>query len=70
MFRLRHGSIDSYRQVSGIPLVCTLLVVVGGILGFGGVAVALAGIAVMLVDTGGSLWFLLATWRDSSFWDT
>jgi len=70
IFRLRHGSIERYRHVSGIPIVGTLLVAVGGLSGFGGVVPALVGIAAMLLDTGGSFWFLLATWGDSSFWDT
>ena len=70
IFRLRHGSIERYRHVSEISVVGTPLVVVGGLSGFGGVVSALVGIAVMLLDTGGSFGFLLATWKDSSFWDT
>jgi hypothetical protein len=70
IFHLRHGSMESYRHVSVFPCVGTLLVVVGGILGFGEVVWALVGIAAMLLDTGGSFWFLIATWKDTSFWDT
>ena len=70
IFYLRHGSMESYRFVSGIPLVGTLLVVVGGILGFGEVVWALVGIAVVLLDTCGSFWFLIATWKDTGMWDT
>lgn len=69
IYRLRHGSYDFYRHVSGIPIVGTILVVVGGLVGFGGVVSAFVGIAVMLIDTGGSFWLLLATREDSSFWD-
>jgi hypothetical protein len=69
IFHLRHGSIKQYRHVSGIPGVGTLLVVVGARSGFGGVVSAVVGVTAMLMDTGSSFWFLLATWGDSSFWD-
>ncbi len=69
IFRLRHGSIERYRHLSGIPGIGTLVVVVGGLSWLGGVVSAVMGIAVMLLDPGGSFWFLLATWGDSSFWD-
>ena len=70
IFHLRHGLIKQYHHVSGIPAVGTFLVVAGALSGFGGVVSALVGITAMLLDTGGSLQFLLATWGDSSFWDT
>lgn len=69
LFRRRRGSVEQYRHVSGLPLIGTLAVLAGGLLGFGAVVTALLGVAVMLVDTGGSFWFLLSTWKDSSFWD-
>ncbi len=69
IYRVRHGSTKAFQHVSGIPGVGSLLVVVGVLVGFGGVVPALLGITAMLLDTGGSFWFLLATWRDSSFWD-
>ena len=69
LFRWRYGSLEQYRHVSGFPMVGTILVVVGGLLGFGSVVTASFGLSAMLLDTGGSFWFLLATWNDSSFWD-
>jgi hypothetical protein len=63
------GSRSDDRNVSGVPVVGTLLVVIGTVLGFGSVLCALLGLVVVAVDTGGSLWFLLSTWRDGSFWD-
>jgi hypothetical protein len=65
----RHGSRDGYRHVSGFPLIGTVLVVIGVALGFGDIPTAVLGLVVMSVDTGGSAWFLIATWRDASFWD-
>jgi hypothetical protein len=69
LFRWRYGSLEQYRFVSGVPGVGTILVVIGGLLGFGSVVTASVGLAAMLLDTGSSIWFLLATWNDSSFWD-
>ena len=68
-FKARHGSLEGYRHVSGIPAIGTLLVVIAGITGFGQTETALVGLAAMLLDTGGSLWFVVQTWRDTSFWD-
>ena len=65
----RHGSLHGYRHVSGLPGIATVLVIIGVLLGFGEIDTALLGMAVMLIDTGGSIWFLFSTWRDHSFWD-
>ena len=70
IYLIRHGSREGYRHVSGLPLIGTALVVIGVLLGFGDIGGALLGMAVMLVDTGGSVWFLFSTWRDGSFWDS
>jgi hypothetical protein len=45
------------------------LVLAGGIVGFGALSAVALGLAATLVDTGGSPWFLVATWRDQSLWD-
>jgi hypothetical protein len=67
LFRWRDGSLEPYRHVSGYPIVGTILVVVGGLLGFGSVVTASVGLVAMSLDTGSSIWSLLA--KDSSFWD-
>ena len=69
-FRLRHGTMDGYKFVSGFPMIGTALVVLGALFGFGAVGSAVTGVVVMLLDTGGSFWFLVSTWRDRSFWDS
>lgn len=69
MLLQRYGSLDGIRHVSGIPIIGTILVLLGGIFGFGSLGTALLGIAALALDTGGSPWFLIATWRDSSLWD-
>lgn len=71
VFRLLHGSMDGFRRVSGIPIVGSILVLLGALFGFGalGLGTALLGLASVGFDTGGSVWFLIYTWRDSSLWD-
>ena len=59
----------SFLRPSGLPVVGTLLVVLGGLAGFADWRVATAGLVALVLDTGGLPWFLLATWRDRSFWD-
>ena len=68
-FRRTRGSLENYKHVSGIPLVGTVLVVVGAVLGFGSALCAGLGLLAVALDTGGSVWFLIATWKDSSLWD-
>jgi hypothetical protein len=70
LFSLRRGSMDGYRHVSGIPIIGTLLLSIGALFGFGAIGSALIGIGAFALDTGGSVWFVIATWRDRSFWDT
>ena len=64
------GRIDRRKMhVSGFPLIGSVLAVIGGALGFGSLACALVGLLALGVDTGGFVWFLVATWRDRSTWD-
>ena len=70
LLRLRHGSLDRYRHVSGIPLIGSLLVLIAGIIGFGAVGTVLSCIVAVALDTGGLPWFLFSTWQDGSFWDS
>jgi hypothetical protein len=50
-------------------MIGTVLSLVGGIVGFGALSAAFLAIGAILVDTGGSFWFLVVTWRDTSLWD-
>ena len=69
LYLFRHGSMDGYRFVSGLPIVGTVLAILGAFFGFGAIGSAIIGIAAFALDTGGSGWFVVATWRDHSFWD-
>jgi hypothetical protein len=69
LYRRRHGSLEGYRFVSGLPIVGTFLLVAGCLTAFGSAAVGLCGLAACLLDTGGLPWFPVMTWKDSSLWD-
>ncbi len=69
IYRRAHDSMEGYRHVSGVPLVGTLLVVIGLVVGFGSLHCAVLGLVGLVLDTGGLPWFLIATWRDESLWD-
>jgi hypothetical protein len=69
LYQIKQGSMNGYRFVSGIPIVGTIFVMIGGTDGFGSLPTALLGLIAVILDTGGLLWFLFATWQDSSFWD-
>jgi hypothetical protein len=61
---------QGYHFVSCIPLFGTLLIVTfGGFLAFSDWRVAVVGLVALTLDTGGSPWFLIATWKDRSLWD-
>ncbi len=57
------------RHVSGVPLLGTLLVAAGGLLGFGSPWCACMGLLALLTDTGGWPWFVLSTWNDECLWN-
>ena len=63
LYRRANGSIEGYRHVSGFPLIGSVLVVIGAAVGFGSALCATLGLLAMALDTGGSVWFLIATWE-------
>lgn len=60
---------EGFRFISGVPILGTILACAAGVWGFGSVGTAGIGLFVMAIDTGGSVWFLLSTWKDTSLWD-
>ena len=65
----RHGSLDGIRHISGLPAVGNILVTLSMSLGFGSLGTTLIGLIAIAIDTGGLPWFLVAIWRDASFWE-
>jgi hypothetical protein len=69
LYRRRHGSLDGMRNVSILPGIGTVAVIVGCWFAFGYWPTAVIGLLVLATDVGGFPWFLVQTWRDSGFWD-
>jgi hypothetical protein len=65
----KHGSMAGYRHVSGMPAIGTILIVAIAIVGFGDWVCSILGSVAFAIDTGGSVWFVISTWRDESLWD-
>jgi hypothetical protein len=61
---------QKYKHVSGLPMIGSILLCLGIIFSFGSIGSALLGLICFAFDTGGSVWFLIATWKDSSLWDS
>lgn len=62
---------EDYHYASGAPIIGTLLVIVGTIVGWSSVRTGVLGLIVLLLDTGGIPYFITATWwRDPGFWDS
>jgi hypothetical protein len=58
-----------YQNVSGLPGLSTVLTLLVIIVFFGASGTALLALPILLIDTGGPIWFLIMTWRDESLWD-
>lgn len=65
----RQGSMIGYHHVSGLPLIGEVVTMIASIVAFGEIPTAAIGLVALALDTGGSPWFLIATWKDRSFWD-
>lgn len=61
---------EKYKHVSGFPMIGSILLCLGICFSFGSIGSALLGLIYFAFDTGGSVWFLVATWKDSSLWDS
>jgi hypothetical protein len=68
LFILRGRSRDEYRHISGFPMV-GMLVLFGLALTPASRALSLATFVLLLIDTGNIPWFVVAVWRDDSFWN-
>jgi hypothetical protein len=67
--RRNKGSMVGYRNVSGIPLVGSVLVSLGALFSWGQLGIACSGMVVLAADVGGSPFAAFALWGDKSFWE-
>ncbi len=65
--RLRGGSEEDYKFVSGIPLVGVLVLLGMALLPIN-TYITLASIALIVMDTGSVTWFVISIWGDDSMW--
>jgi hypothetical protein len=61
VWRRQRGTIDGIPNISGFPLIGTIMVILGGVFGFGAIGTALLGLIAVLLDPGGAPWFLVCT---------
>jgi uncharacterized metal-binding protein len=57
------------RNVSGFPLVGTIFAILATVVGFGSLVTGIVALLALVLDPGGSVWLLLATWRDKALWN-
>ena len=69
LYKLRYGSMESYKFVSGLPLIPTVMVVFSAIYLTPLIWPCIVATALLLLDTAGPVWFLIGTWKDDSFWN-
>jgi hypothetical protein len=69
LYEWKHGTLKGLKNISPVPGLGTILIVVGTIAGFGSSACAALGLVAFVLDMGGLPWFLIATWWDGSMWD-
>jgi hypothetical protein len=68
-YRVRHGTVDGLRSISGFPIIGTIFALIAVIAGMGAAGTAGIALGLMVLDTGSPLWFLIMTWRDRGLWD-
>lgn len=61
---------ESYHFDSGIPLIPEVMIIFSAIALTPLLWPCLVATILQLLDTGDSLWFLISTWKDDSFWNS
>lgn len=69
IFAWRHRSTEQMHNASGLPLIGTVLIAAGAIVGFADRWTAIMGLLASALDTGGLPWFAFMTWHDRGLWD-
>ena len=69
LHRLRRGSPEGYQHRSGCPLLAAPLLALAPFPLYPDLWPSVAATLLLLADTGGPLWFVVAVWGDRSFWE-
>jgi hypothetical protein len=64
-----YGNMNGYSNKSQLPLIGTVFGLLCLGFGFGYIVSTIISLIIFILDTGGFLWFIFATWSDESFWD-
>jgi hypothetical protein len=68
LHKILNGDLEDYKFVSGIPILGNVAALVAlWHCGNSWVTIAIV-ITILVLDTGGMPWFVIATWRDDSLW--
>lgn len=59
---------EEQRHVSGFPIVASVFLMLSTLPFFPQIWPCIAVTVLLLLDTGGPLWFLICTWQDDSLW--
>jgi len=65
----KHKTKEGYKHVSGLPMLGTMLQIIGCMVAFGNPTAGILSLTAGILDTGGLPWFAISTWKDKSFWD-
>jgi hypothetical protein len=69
LYYRKRKSMEKYQYESGIPMIGSILIILGIIVSFQNLLFAIIGLVTSVLDTGGLVWLLIMTWKDQSFWD-
>jgi len=68
ILKTRNIPLDKQRNISGFPLLASFLLMFAAIPFFPRLGPCITVTVLLLLDTGGPLWYLIRTWKDDSMW--
>ena len=68
IYKIRYGSYDGYKFVSGFPIVGTVIGIAALVLCGSNWLTIFAVLVIFTLDTGGLPWSIFSTWNDRSLW--
>lgn len=68
VYRLRHGETESYRFISGVPIIGSVILMFSPLPLCASLWPSFVAMVLLALDTAGPMWFVIATWGDDSLW--